>query len=104
MAGVGYQFNEHERCYRLLTQVRFPVINLTPDELLDQATASLIASAKGVAAAGGSRETTHKLGAKSSTEQAQILSNAQQLRAVLDLKLLEHERHGEILRTLQPES
>jgi len=101
LAGVSYQFDEHDRCYRLLTQVRFPVINLTPDELLDQATASVVASAKGVAAAGGAKATTHKLGAKASDENAQLLSDAQQLMAVLDLKLPEHHRHGEILRTLQ---
>jgi predicted DNA-binding transcriptional regulator YafY len=101
LAGVSYQFDERERCYRLLTQVRFPVVNLTPDELLDQATASVVASAKGVAAAGGARATTLKLEAKSSEQNAQLLADAQQLMAVLDLKLPDHDRHGEILRTLQ---
>jgi hypothetical protein len=47
------------------------------------------------------RPVTRKLVATSSQQVAELLSDAEAVMTVLDLKLADHSRHQEIIRTLQ---
>ena len=40
IAGVPWYYDTHERCYRVRPGFKFPVVNLSPDELLGQAAAT----------------------------------------------------------------
>lgn len=101
MAGVPYYFSEEENCYRIRPGWQFPVLNLTPDELLGQAIAGAISKAPGLDVSRGAKAASTKLAAKSSEQTARILTDAAQLVAVLDLKLADHSRHHEALKTIQ---
>src|SRR4051812_15144684 len=43
LVGVPWYFEEQARCYRVAPWYQFPAVNLSPDELLDQAAAAVIA-------------------------------------------------------------
>ena len=101
MAGVPYYFSEEKNTYRVRPGWQFPVLNLTPDELLGQAMAGAICKAPGLDVSQGAGAATIKLAARSSEETARILTDAAQLVAVLDLKLADHSRHHAILKTIQ---
>jgi len=100
LAGVPYYFDEHEQCYRVRPGYRFPAINLTPDELIDQATATAVAEAHGIAAA-GAKAATRKIKAAADDKNARLLEDARQLTTILDLKLADHSRHQETIKTIQ---
>lgn len=101
LAGVPWHFDKTERCYRLRPDFCFPVLNLTDDELLGQAVATAAMRAPGLNVGAGAEPTTRKLAAASSEKARQLLADASQLVAVLDLKLADHGRHQEIIRTAQ---
>lgn len=101
LAGVPWTFDEAARAYRVRPDFRFPVLPLTDDELVGQATATVLTATPGLNVGPGARPTTQKLKATSKDEVSQLLSDAEQVVAVLDLKLADHTRHREAIRTAQ---
>lgn len=101
MAGIPWVFDDGAQCYRVRPGWQFPVMNLTDDELLGQVTATVIAGAKGLRVGTGSRPAMSKMAATLSDERQQLLEDAEQLVSVLDLKLADHSRSNEIIRTIQ---
>jgi predicted DNA-binding transcriptional regulator YafY len=101
IAGVPWYYDSHDRCYHVRPGFKFPVVNLLPDELLGQAAATVVAKAAGLDAGADARPTTRKIAAVSSQEVADLLSDADAVMEVLNLKLADHSRHQELIRTAQ---
>jgi predicted DNA-binding transcriptional regulator YafY len=101
LAGIPVDHDTHDRCYRIRPDFRFPSLNVTEDEALDQATATAITAGPGLDVTAGAKPVSRKLAATSKDEVAQLLADAEALIAVLDLKLADHSRHREIIRTVQ---
>ena len=101
LAGIPWFFDEHDQCYRVRPDCRFPVLSLTDDELVGQAIATVATKAKGLDVGSGASPTTRKLAAKSVESAQTILADAERLIAIFDLKLVDHSRHQEIFKTVQ---
>ncbi len=101
VAGVPWYFDQQQQCYRVRPDFRFPVLNLTEAEVLGQAVATTLADATGLNIGAGARPTTEKLASLSTDTVQRILADASQLVTVLDLKLADHGRHQEIIRSVQ---
>ncbi len=101
VAGVPWYFDQQGQCYRVRPDFRFPVLNLSDAEVLGQAVASQLAEAPGLDIGTGAKATTEKLAATSSETAQKILADAAQVISVLDLKLADHSRHQEIIRSAQ---
>ncbi len=101
LAGVPWYFDDNERCYRVRPDFRFPPIGLTPDELLGQGIATALSQGAGLDISSGGAPTTRKLAASTTEENAKLLNDAEQLVSVLDLKLADHARSHETIRTVQ---
>ena len=52
-AGVPWYFDEHEKCYRVRPDFRFPTLMLTDDEVLGQAIATALTKSPGLDVGGG---------------------------------------------------
>lgn len=100
LAGIPAYYDQQLRSIRVLPGVKFPVVQLTRDELLEQATATVLAGAKGLNVA-ASVPATEKLAAISADEVSQLLADAQQVMSALDLRLADHSKHHDILKTIQ---
>ncbi len=101
IAGVPWYYDSHDRCYHVRPGFKFPVANLTPDELLGQAAATAVTKAAGLDAGANAQPATRKIAAASSQEVANLLSDAEAVMEVLNLKLADHSRHQELIRTAQ---
>ncbi len=101
IAGVPWYYNVHDRCYHVRPGFKFPVVNLSPDELLGQAAAVAITNAAGLDAGADTKPATRKIAAASSQEIAELLNDAEAVMEVLSLKLADHSRHQEMIRTAQ---
>jgi len=101
LAGVPWYHDEKDKCYRVRPDFRFPVVNLTDDELLGQAMATAITSVAGLNVMAGAGPTTKKLAASTSEERAKLLADAEQLVAVLNLKLADHRKSQEVIKAIQ---
>jgi predicted DNA-binding transcriptional regulator YafY len=101
VASVPWYFDQQGQCYRVRPDFRFPVLNLTDAEVLGQAVASTLAAAPGLNIATGAKAATEKMAATSRAESQKILADAAQVINVLDLKLADHSRHQEIIRSAQ---
>lgn len=101
LAGIPVEFDQEDRCYRVRQDFRFPSLNVTEDEAIGQGTAAAITTGPGLDINAGARPVTQKLAATSRDEVAQILTDAEELVAVLDLKLADHSRHRDTIRTIQ---
>lgn len=101
LAGIPVEFDHDHRCYSLRSDFRFPVLNLSEDELLGQAAATSISKGPGLQVGKGPKPTTEKLAAASREEVGQLLADAEEVVAVLDLKLADHSRHLDMIRTVQ---
>ena len=77
------------------------MLNLSPDELLGQATAAAVAKAAGLNAGAAAAPATRKLAAAASQEVSDLLSDAEAVMDVLNLKLADHSRHQEMIRSVQ---
>ena len=88
-------------CYRLPEEYRFPVLCLTEEELIGQATAAALSSASGLDINPGADPTVRKLRATGRGSTRKILEEAQRLVAVLDLKLADHSNRREPIRAIQ---
>jgi predicted DNA-binding transcriptional regulator YafY len=100
-AGVPYFYDRDNECYRVSEHVRFPVLNLTSDELVGQAVATAATKAPGLNVGPGAGATSRKLAATLSSEAREILHDAQRLIQVLGLQLADHSRHQQIIQTIQ---
>jgi predicted DNA-binding transcriptional regulator YafY len=98
-AGVPWYFDRDEQAYRVRPGYLFPTVNLTPDELLDQAASAVVASAPAVGTGRGSRRVVQKIAKRSNDAMARVIERAQELMHCLDLKASPPEQ--EILRSLQ---
>src|SRR5579883_2789924 len=101
LAGVPVEFDQEDKCYRIRQDFRFPVPNLTDEEALAQGTAAAITTGPGLDINEGASPVSRKLAASAKEDIAQVLADAEELVAVLDLKLADHSRHREIIRTVQ---
>ena len=101
IAGVPWYYDSHDRCYHVRPGFKFPVVNLSPDELLGQAAATAVTKAAGFDVGADARPTTRKIAAASSQEVADLLADAEAVMEVLNLKLADHSRHEEMIRTAQ---
>src|SRR5262249_48039858 len=100
-AGVKPEFDKEANCLRIRPDFRFPVMNLTDEELLGQEVATVITQAGGLKIDPGAKSVTRKLAELSGEEANQVLADAEKLVAVLDLKLADHSRHLDVIRTIQ---
>lgn len=100
-AGVPYYREGDQHFVRVRPDFKFPVITLSEDEALGQALATAITKAPGLDIGAGASATTRKLEATSTGDVAEILADAAQLVSVLDLKLADHSKHREAIRTIQ---
>jgi predicted DNA-binding transcriptional regulator YafY len=61
LAGVPWLFDKTRQGYTVRPDFRFPTLNLTEDEILGQATATVLTQASGLDVSPGARPTTEKL-------------------------------------------
>mgnify|MGYP000227026286 CR=1 FL=1 len=100
-AGVPYYREGSEHFVRVRSDYKFPIITLSEDEALGQALATAMTKAPGLDVGAGAMPTTRKLEASASGNVAEVLADAAQLVSVLDLKLADHSKHREAIRTVQ---
>lgn len=101
MAGVPYYHDREAQCLRVRPGFRFPTLNLAEEELIGQATADMITSAPGLDITRGSKPTSRKLMATSAENAVGLLQVVERVTSVLDLKLADHGKHHEMIRTVQ---
>ena len=101
LSGIGVDYDTTKRSYVLRGDYRFAVTGLTDDELLGQATAAALSSAKGLDVGQGAVPTARKIRATGREPSRTILEDALRVTSVLDLKLADHEGHRETIRTIQ---
>ncbi len=100
-AGVPWFYNSEQQSYRVRSDFRFSVPNLTENEVIGQAVAAAITNAPGLNAAGNARPTTQKIAAASNEATKQLLADVDQVVSVLGLQLADHSRHLGIIQTAQ---
>jgi predicted DNA-binding transcriptional regulator YafY len=100
-AGVPWFYDAEEQSYRVRADYRFPVPNLTDDELIGQAVATAITKATGLDVAGSAAPTTQKIVAVSDDDAKQLLADTEQIVCVLGLQLADHSRHRETIQRVQ---
>jgi predicted DNA-binding transcriptional regulator YafY len=100
-AGVPWYRDPSDHTIRVRPDFRFPVLMLTDDELLGQAVATALTKAPGLNVTLGATPTTRKLAATSNEKAQQLLDDASRLIEVLDLKIADHSRHHDVLKTVQ---
>ena len=100
LAGVPAYYDKELRCIHIMPGVKFPVLQLSRDELLEQATATTVAGAQGLDVGAGVAA-TEKLAAASPDDVAQLLADAGRVMEALDLRLADHSKHQDILKTIQ---
>lgn len=100
-AGVPWYKDSADQTIHVRPDYKFPVLMLTDDELLGQALATSATRSPGLDVTPGATPTTRKLAARSTERVQELLDDASRLIAVLDLKLADHSRHHEAIRTVQ---
>lgn len=100
-AGVPWYRDTTDQTLHVRPDYKFPVLMLTDDELLGQALATSATRSPGLDVTPGAAPTTRKLAASSTEKVQQLLDDASRLVTVLDLKLADHSRHHEAIRTVQ---
>lgn len=101
LAGVPFYFDESANCYRVREGWSFPVLNLTPDEIVEQGISTAIGKAANLQPGSSPRATTDKLSAKLNAKAGELLAEAEQVVQVLGLNLADHSKHSDIIRTAQ---
>jgi predicted DNA-binding transcriptional regulator YafY len=101
LAGIPCIYIAEQGGYVLSGDCRFAVTGLTDDELLGQATATALTSAKGLDVGRGAQPTTRKLQAAGHRNSPKLLEDALRVTAVLDLKLADHEEHRDAIKVIQ---
>jgi predicted DNA-binding transcriptional regulator YafY len=101
LAGMPCDYDPDRGGYVLRGDYRFAVTGLTDDELLGQATAAALTSAKGLDVGEGAGPTARKIRATGRGSARTLLEDALRVTEVLDLKLADHEGHRGAIRTVQ---
>jgi predicted DNA-binding transcriptional regulator YafY len=101
LAGVPWFHDQDDQRYRVRPGYNFPAMNLNDEDLIGQATATVITSAPGLDVTKGASPTTRKLWAGSREESSKLLDDVEKVTAVLDLKLADHSRSHDAIRTIQ---
>jgi predicted DNA-binding transcriptional regulator YafY len=101
LSGIGVEYDPTKRSYVLHGDYRFAIGGLTDDELLGQATAAALTSAKGLDVTHGAGPTSRKLRATGRERSRNLLEDALRVTTVLDLKMADHEGRRETIRTIQ---
>ena len=101
LAGVPWFHDQEDQRYRVRPGYNFPAMNLSDDEIIGQATATVITSAPGLDVTKGASPTTRKLWAGSRERSSKLLDDVEKVTSVLDLKLADHSRSHEAIRTVQ---
>ncbi len=101
LAGVPFSYNKENHHYWVRPGYLFPALNLSDDETIGQATATVITNAPGLNVTKGATPTTRKLWAASPEQATKLLEDVEKVTAVLDLKLADHSRSHETIRTIQ---
>ena len=100
-SGVPYFKDQADHTIRVRPDFRFPILNLTDDEVFGQTVATALMETPGLNVTKGATLTTRKLTASSGEKTQQLFEDASRLVAVLDLKLADHSRHHDAIRTVQ---
>ncbi len=100
-AGIPYYREGDQQFVRVRSDFRFPVMTLTDDEVLGLSLAAAITKAPGLDVTAGAVPATRKLAAVSKEKTQELIDDAMRLVSVLDLKLVDHSRHHEAIRTTQ---
>ena len=100
-AGIDCDYVADRGGYVLRGDWRFTIKYLDDEELLGQAIATALTSAKGLDVGQGAAPTTRKLRATARESARRLPADAERVIAVLDLKLADHEGHREVFRTAQ---
>jgi predicted DNA-binding transcriptional regulator YafY len=100
-AGISYFYDRDYNGYQVARDHRLPALNFTPDELLSQGVAASVSREQGLALGRETREAVDKISATQRDERSKILDDAQRLIQVLDLKLADHSKHTEMIRSAQ---
>ncbi len=101
LAGVPWSYNKEHHHYWVRPGYLFPALNLSDDEMIGQATATVITSSPGLDITKGAAPTTRKLSANSQEQSSKLLEDIEKVTAVLDLKLADHSRSHETIRSIQ---
>ena len=101
LSGIRVDYDTTKRSYVLHGDYRFAVTGLTDDELLGQATAAALTSARGLDVGEGAGPTARKIRVTGRGRSRDLLEDALRVTTVLDLKLADHEGHREAIRTIQ---
>jgi predicted DNA-binding transcriptional regulator YafY len=101
LAGIPCCYIAEQGGYVLSGDYRFTVTALTDDELLGQATATVLTSAKGLDVGMGAEPTSRKLMATGLRNSSKLLEDALRVTTVLDLKLADHEGHRDAIKVIQ---
>lgn len=100
-AGIPYYREGEQQFIRVRSDHRFPPLSLTEDEVLGLSLATAITQSPGLDVTAGASPTTRKLAAVSKVETQELIEDALRLVTVLDLKLVDHSRHHDAIRTVQ---
>lgn len=100
-AGIPYYREGDQQFVRVRSDFRFPVMTITDDEVLGLSLAAAITKVQGMDVTAGAAPATRKLAAVSKVETQELIEDAMRLVSVLDLKLADHSRHHEAIRTIQ---
>ncbi len=100
-AGIPYFRDGDQQFVRVRADFRFPVIALNDDEVLGLSLAAVMTKSPGLDVMAGATPATRKLAAVSKEGTQELIDDAMRLVSVLDLKLVDHSRHHEVIRTVQ---
>ncbi|MCC9608619.1 WYL domain-containing protein [Blastopirellula sp. JC732] len=93
-AGVPWFYDADAQSYRVRSDYHFPVPNLTEEEIIGQAVATILSETTGLGVVGKASSATQKIAATASEEVQQLLTDVGGVISVLGLQLAEH-RHSE---------
>lgn len=100
-AGIPYYREGDQQFIRVRPDYRFPALSLTDDEILGLSLATVATNAPGLNVTSGAGPTARKLAAVSRAETQELIEDTLRLVSVLDLKLVDHSRHHETIKTVQ---
>lgn len=100
-AGVPFYVESPRGYYRVRTDFRFPTLALSKDEAIGQAIATRISQVDGLDVSPGVNIVTQKIASSSNDTTRETLEDALAMVQVLDLKLVDHSRHHEMIKSIQ---
>jgi predicted DNA-binding transcriptional regulator YafY len=100
-AGIPYYREGDQQFVRVRPDFRFPVMTLTEDEVLGLSLATVMTKSPGLDVTVGASPATRKLAAVSKQETQELIDDALRLVSVLDLKLADHRRHHDAIKSVQ---